>query len=145
MKTNFTAKLFGLTLVTALTLTILTACGDGGAATASSGTASGSALQSGDGGSVGTVLLSVNPEIEMDYDEVGNVVALTGLNEDGKAVLASYTGYEGKPCTTVVGELVDEINAGRGTTRAMRTWCCSRRPTIRGWKRWTFPCSPRRR
>ena len=112
MKTNFTAKLFGLTLVTALTLTALTACGDGGAATASSGTASGSALQSGDGGSVGTVLLSVNPEIEMDYDEVGNVVALTGLNEDGKAVLASYTGYEGKPCTTVVGELVDEINAG---------------------------------
>ena len=111
MKTNFTAKLFGLTLVTALTLTTLTACGNGGAA-ASSGTASGSALQSGDGGSVGTVLLSVNPEIEMDYDEVGNVVALTGLNEDGKAVLASYTGYEGKPCTTVVGELVDEINAG---------------------------------
>ena len=112
MKTNFTAKLFGLTLVTALTLTALTACGNGGAATASSGTASGSALQSGDGGSVGTVLLSVNPEIEMDYDEVGNVVTLTGLNEDGKAVLASYTGYEGKPCTTVVGELVDEINAG---------------------------------
>ena len=111
MKTNFTAKLFGLTLVTALTLTTLTACGNGGAA-ASSGTASGSALQSGDGGSVGTVLLSVNPEIEMDYDKVGNVVALTGLNEDGKAVLASYTGYEGKPCTTVVGELVDEINAG---------------------------------
>ncbi len=112
MKTNFTAKLFGLTLVTALTLTALTACGNGGAATTASGTASGSALQSGDGGSVGTVLLSVNPEIEMDYDEVGNVVALTGLNDDGKAVLASYTGYEGKPCTTVVGELVDEINAG---------------------------------
>ena len=112
MKTNFTAKLFGLTLVTALTLTTLTACGNGGAAATSSGTASGSALQSGDGGSVGTVLLSVNPEIEMDYDEVGNVVALTGLNEDGKAVLASYTGYEGKPCATVVGELVDEINAG---------------------------------
>ena len=88
MKTNFTAKLFGLTLVTALTLTALTACGNGGAATTASRTASGSALQSGDGGSVGTVLLSVNPEIEMDYDEVGNVVALTGLNEDGKAVLA---------------------------------------------------------
>ena len=112
MKTNFTAKLFGLTLVTALTLTALTACGNGGAATTASGTASGSVPQSGDGSSVGTVLLSVNPEIEMDYDEVGNVVTLTGLNEDGKAVLASYTGYEGKPCTTVVGELVDEINAG---------------------------------
>ena len=45
MKTNFTAKLFGLTLVTALTLTALTACGNGGAATTASGTASGSALQ----------------------------------------------------------------------------------------------------
>ena len=61
---------------------------------------------------MGTVLLSVNPEIEMDYDEAGNVVALNGLNDDGKAVLASYTGYEGKACTTVIGELVDEINAG---------------------------------
>ncbi len=48
----------------------------------------------------------------MDYDEAGNVVALNGLNEDGKAVLASYTGYEGRPCTAVIGELVDEINAG---------------------------------
>ena len=61
---------------------------------------------------MGTVLLSVNPEIEMDYDEAGNVVALTGLNDDGRAVLSGYTGYEGKACTTVIGELVDEINAG---------------------------------
>ena len=107
MKTNFTAKLFGLTLVTALTLTALTACGNGGAATTASRTASGSALQSGDGGSVGTVLLSVNPEIEMDYDDLGNVVALTGRNQEAQTLLASYTGYEGRPCTQVVGELVD--------------------------------------
>ena len=36
MKTNFTAKLFGLTLVTALTLTTLTACGNGGGGSAES-------------------------------------------------------------------------------------------------------------
>ena len=28
-----------------------------------------------------------------------------------RPLLASYTGYEGRPCTQVVGELVDEINA----------------------------------
>mgnify|MGYP000879526481 CR=1 FL=1 len=100
-----------LNRLTALTLTALTACGNGGAATTASGTASGSALQSGDGGSVGTVLLSVNPEIEMDYDDLGNVVALTGRNQEAQTLLASYTGYEGRPCTQVVGELVDEINA----------------------------------
>ena len=63
------------------------------------------------GGTVGTVLLSVNPEIEMDYNDVGNVVALTGRNQEAQTLLASYTGYEGRPCTQVVGELVDEINA----------------------------------
>ena len=48
----------------------------------------------------------------MDYDDGGNVVALNALNDDGRAVLANYTGYEGEPCTTVVGELVDQIHAG---------------------------------
>ena len=114
MKKNFTPKLFGLALTTALTLTTLTACGGGtGTAAAPGGVSSTpAAVQETANGSVGTVLLSVNPEIEMDYDDAGNVVALNGLNDDGKAVLASYTGYEGKACTTVIGELVDEINAG---------------------------------
>ena len=111
MKKNFTPKLLGLALTAALTLT---ACG-GGAGTAAipGGTAGTPApVQETAGRSVGTVLLSVNPEIEMDYDEAGNVVALNGLNNDGKAVLASYTGYEGRSCTAVIGELVDKINAG---------------------------------
>lgn len=49
-------------------------------------------------GIAGTVLLSVNPEIEMDYDDLGNVVALNALNDDGQSVLAGYTDYEGRPC-----------------------------------------------
>ena len=38
---------------------------------------------------MGTVLLSVNPEIEMDYNDVGNVVALTGRNQEAQTLLAS--------------------------------------------------------
>ena len=113
MKKNTYGKLFGLALAAALSLTALTACGSStGTQSLPSGSDPSAPPSDAANGSVGTVLLSVNPEIEMDYDEAGNVVALTGLNEDGKAVLASYTGYQGKPCTTVVGELVDEINAG---------------------------------
>ena len=113
MKQNIRTKWFALTLTAALALTTLTACGNG-AGTASLPETPGTSapLLEESGGVAGTVLLSVNPEIEMDYDEAGNVVALNGLNDDGKAVLASYTGYEGKACTTVIGELVDEINAG---------------------------------
>ena len=113
MKKNTYAKLFGLALTAALTVTALTACGGAPQTEAlPDNTASAPLVQEDPAGSVGTVLLSVNPEIEMDYDEAGNVVALTGLNDDGRAVLSRYTGYEGKACTTVIGELVDEINAG---------------------------------
>ena len=113
MKKNTYAKLFGLALTAALTVTALTACGGAPQTEAlPDNTASAPLVQEDPAGSVGTVLLSVNPEIEMDYDEAGNVVALTGLNDDGRAVLSGYTGYEGKACTTVIGELVDEINAG---------------------------------
>ena len=113
MKKNFRIKLFGLTLTAALALTALTACGSSaGTATLSQTSSQTASLQEENSGSIGTVLLSVNPEIEMDYNDDGNVVALNALNDDGRAVLAGYTGYEGKPCTTVVGELVDQIHAG---------------------------------
>ena len=113
MKKNVTPKRFGLALTIALALTALTACGDGaGRAAASESAGSTAALPETANGSVGTVLLSVNPEIEIDYDKSGNVVALNALNDDGRSVLASYTGYEGRACSAVIGELVDEINAG---------------------------------
>ena len=117
MKKKIRTKLFGLTLTAALALAALTACGNppstaplpktpSTAASLSEETSSNS-----DNSSIGTVLLSVNPEIEMDYNGLGNVVALTGRNQDARTLLASYTGYEGRPCTEVVGELVDEIHA----------------------------------
>ena len=111
MKQNIRTKWFALTLTAALALTTLTACGNG-AGTASLPETPGTSapLLEESGGVAGTVLLSVNPEIEMDYDDLGNVVALTGRNQEAQTLLASYTGYEGRPCTQVVGELVDEIN-----------------------------------
>ena len=111
MTKNFTPNLFGLALTATLTLTTLTACG-GSAGTAEAPNAADTIpmVQETAGGSVGTVLLSVNPEIEIDYDEAGNVVALNALNDDGRTVLASYTGYKGRACTAVIPELVNAIH-----------------------------------
>ena len=113
MKKNLSKKLFGLTLTAALALTTLTACGnDAGTAAPPQNTpvASHTASLTEGSAAVGTVLLSVNPEIEMDYDDLGRVVALTGRNADAQSLLASYTDYEGRLCAEVIGELVSEIN-----------------------------------
>ena len=58
---------------------------------------------------VGTVLLSVNPEIEVEYDKSGLVLEIEGLNEDGKTVVKDVKDYQGKDCRTVVSELVRDI------------------------------------
>lgn len=89
----------------------LTACGNSDVPAASTMSADSAVPQAAAAGTpAGTVLLSVNPEIEMEYDEAGQVLALNALNGDGSAVLKGYTGYEGKPCTGVVSELVSRIN-----------------------------------
>ena len=109
MNKRLSVILSGMSLATLL----LTACGGTGTAALPQGAASpGTEAPATPSAAVGTVLLSVNPEIEMDYDASGNVVALTGLNADGQTVLASYTGYEGKSCATVAGELVAAMNTG---------------------------------
>ena len=115
MKNNIRTKLLGLALTTTMALSVLTACGSS-AETASLPSLSAlpsaaASSQEESNASVGTVLLSVNPEIEMDYDGHGNVTELTGRNQDAQALLSDYTGYEGRPCTEVIGELVQEISA----------------------------------
>ena len=115
MKNNIRTKLLGLALTTTMALSVLTACGSS-AETASLPSLSAlpsaaASSQEESNASIGTVLLSVNPEIEMDYDGHGNVTALTGRNQDAQALLSDYTGYEGRPCTEVIGELVQEISA----------------------------------
>ncbi len=57
----------------------------------------------------GTVLLSVNPEIEIEYDKGGLVLEIEGKNDDGKKIATTYKNYEGKDCETVVNELVQLI------------------------------------
>lgn len=62
---------------------------------------------------VGTILLSVNPEIEIDYDNNGRVLEIEGRNEDAKALLKALESYEGQECSVAVANLVDAIyNAG---------------------------------
>ena len=109
MKKNM-RRLMALSLAAALALTALTGCGGNASSSDAMSVSTGTLAQEETSARVGTILLSVNPEIEMDYNDVGNVVALTGRNQEAQTLLASYTGYEGRPCTQVVGELVDEIN-----------------------------------
>ena len=58
----------------------------------------------------GTVVLKVNPEIAVDYDENGRVLTVTGRNEDGRKIVESYQDYIGKECHEVVEELVGLIH-----------------------------------
>lgn len=58
----------------------------------------------------GKILLSVNPEIEIEYDKKGKVIGVRGVNDDGREVLSGYTGYVGKSVEAVTEELVDRIN-----------------------------------
>ncbi len=61
----------------------------------------------------GTLILSVNPEIQIEYNRDGQVTALTGRNEDGKQVVSTYQDYVGKECGLVIGDLIGVIyNAG---------------------------------
>lgn len=57
----------------------------------------------------GRILLSVNPEIEIEYDDKGIVLEIEGVNDDGKTIVADYAEYEGKECAAVVNELVQKI------------------------------------
>lgn len=61
----------------------------------------------------GTLLLSVNPAIELDYDMAGDVLALNALNDDARAVLAGYDSYYGRSAEVVAAELVGEIDEAR--------------------------------
>ena len=58
---------------------------------------------------VGTLLLSVNPEIEIEYDDKGLVTEIEGVNDEGRGVVGGYAGYEGRECREVVSDLVGEI------------------------------------
>ena len=101
-KKRFFTALTVTALAGALTLTALTGCSGGGSTTSTLTPTNAAA---------GSLLLSVNPEIELEYDDQGNTLALAGINDDGAAVLSDYAGYEGKPADDVVEELIGRIYA----------------------------------
>ncbi len=80
-----------------------------GCASAPQSSSAGESSSSQQDQTVGTILLSVNPEIEIDYDSQGLVQDVDGKNEDGKKVVENYADFSGKDCQTVVAELVEEI------------------------------------
>ena len=108
-KTTLKSRAIAVTAA-ALSLAALAGCVSSGSSPAAGSVASdpSSTTQS---QIMGTLLLSVNPEIEIDYDDNGRVLEIEGLNEEGKAVVNGYTGYEGQPCRTVAEGLVEEIYA----------------------------------
>lgn len=103
-RTKMKAMLAGLGLCTALAAA-LSGCG---------GTEQIAAVSAGSTAPVasvaGSILMSVNPEIEIDYDKSGHVLEVEGVNEDGKRVVSDYTGFEGRPTDEVMAELVAEID-----------------------------------
>ena len=101
LKNMFTVALSG-----ALALSLLSGCGT----SQTSGKVQPETTQaSAESKAAGTVLLSVNPEIEVAYDNSGLVLEIEGMNEDGKSVVKGVDEYKGKDCQTVVNEIVKEI------------------------------------
>lgn len=58
----------------------------------------------------GVISIKVNPEIAVHYDDQGMVTKIEARNDDGEKVIADYTGFEGKECRIVIGDLVAAIN-----------------------------------
>ena len=59
----------------------------------------------------GILVLSVNPEIQIDYDKEGVVTAITGRNEDGKRIAEASQDEIGKNCDEVLKNLITEIHS----------------------------------
>ena len=58
----------------------------------------------------GTIILSVNPAVEIDYDVNGLVMAINGLNEDGLDLAADEEDLLGEPCLVALHELIVDIH-----------------------------------
>lgn len=58
----------------------------------------------------GTVILSVNPSVMVDYDTNGLVMDISGLNEDGLTLAAQEEDLLGAPCLIALHRLIVDIN-----------------------------------
>ena len=99
MKKNFTQKHKNVLATAAILSMALLATGCG--ASTSADTTSDAA---------GSILLSMNPEIEIEYDKDGMVLELEGRNDDGKNIAAAYADFAGKPTAEVLSGLIQDIH-----------------------------------
>lgn len=60
--------------------------------------------------SFGTIVLKINPEIAIEYDEQGLVTRVIGKNDDGQEIVDRYYDFIGKDSGLVLEELVALIN-----------------------------------
>ncbi|MGI5894836.1 MAG: anti-sigma-I factor RsgI family protein [Candidatus Merdivicinus sp.] len=97
-----------LILTLAFTVTAFTGCGNTTAADSS--LIESSILQTTALSDTGTLVLKVNPEIAVHYDEKGIVTSVEGINDDGKKLITDDSAYVGKECQEVIRSLVSEIN-----------------------------------
>ena len=57
--------------------------------------------------SSGSIILDINPSLELKYDKEGNITQIIGLNEDGRLLIVNND-YTGKNYKVVVEELVSD-------------------------------------
>ncbi|NMA06450.1 MAG: hypothetical protein GX928_01865 [Ruminococcaceae bacterium] len=91
-------KIFGIVLAVVMVMALFTGCSIYSGKTAKAGKIK------------GNVLLSINPEIKMSYDNDFNVVKLSGENDDGKQIVKSMDNFVGRPVVEVAGELIGKID-----------------------------------
>ena len=101
MKRNL-KKIISLVIALTITIAILAGCG----AEAKTELA---ATNEQAGEPAGTILLSVNPEILVEYDNNGKVLELKAKNEDGKKVIEAMADYKGQATELVMERLVEVI------------------------------------
>lgn len=58
----------------------------------------------------GSILLRVNPEISIRYDQQGNVTSLKAKNKDASEIVGGVSGFAGRPSSEVISELVGKIH-----------------------------------
>lgn len=60
--------------------------------------------------SSGTIILKINPEIAVEYDEAGLVTRIVGKNDDGQEIVDTYHDFIGKDSGLVLEELIALID-----------------------------------
>jgi len=105
---TFTKKLLALLVSAVLLLGLLAGCGNekapaGETAEETAGNTPQAAVLS------GMLVLSAQASFKIGYDQEGMVMELSGANEPGETIAATYTDFAGKSCNTVVKELLAAV------------------------------------